>query len=143
MKTQYIEINPFGTFYWRDKAMTKLHREDGPAKQLTDGTTMWYFNNKLHRTNGPAVEYPNEYPDYYPHGFRAWYIHGVRCRVDGPAIENADGVLWWYINGNRVTEQEHRDFYNPPKPKTININGKEFTVEELKSLIKTAEENKV
>ena len=129
MKPQYIEINPFGTFYWRDKAMTKSHREDGPAKQLTDGTTMWYFNNKLHRTNGPAVEYPNEYPDYYPHGFRAWYIHGVRCRVDGPAIENADGELWWYVNGNRVTEQEHRDFYNPPKPKTI--------------IIKTAEGNKV
>lgn len=67
----------------------------------------------------------------------------MRCRADGPAIEHADGELWWFINGKRVTEQEHRDFYNPPKPKTININGKVFTVEQLNNLIKTAEGNKV
>ena len=137
MKTQYIEINPFGTYYWRDKAMTKLHREDGPAKQLTDGTTFWYFNNKLHRTNGPAVEYPNEYPDYYPHGYRAWYLNGKCHREDGPAMICNNGKCYWYINGTEVTEQEHRDFYTPPTPKTININGKEFTLEELNSLIKT------
>lgn len=34
--------------------MTELHREDGPAVENTDGTTYWYFNNKYHRTNGPA-----------------------------------------------------------------------------------------
>jgi hypothetical protein len=35
----------------------KLHREDGPAVEYTDGSTGWYLNDKLHREDGPAVEW--------------------------------------------------------------------------------------
>jgi hypothetical protein len=35
----------------------KLHREDGPAVEYTDGTKVWRQRGKLHRIGGPAIEY--------------------------------------------------------------------------------------
>ena len=35
----------------------KLHREDGPALEYDDGTKIWFLNGKYHRENGPAIEY--------------------------------------------------------------------------------------
>jgi hypothetical protein len=42
-----------------------------------------YVNRKLHRVDGPAVEYVNV--------FKIWYVDGKRHRIDGPAVEWADG----------------------------------------------------
>lgn len=131
MKAQYIVINSLGTYYYSDKAMTELHRKNGPAVENANGTKFWFLNGKKHRTNGPAIEYSN--------GTNIWLLNGIRHRENGPAIEYSNGYKVWYINGKRVSEQEHRDYFNPPKPKTININGKVFTVEQLNDLIKTAE----
>ena len=33
----------------------KLHRIDGPALEYSNGTKMWYYEGKQHRINGPAV----------------------------------------------------------------------------------------
>ena len=57
-------------------------------------------------------------------------------REDGPAVEFADGYTSWYINGKEVTEAEHKRLTT--KEPTILIEGKAFTVEELKALIKQA-----
>jgi hypothetical protein len=46
----------------------KLHREDGPAVEYKDGTKYWLINGKFHRLDGPAVEYPNS--------DREWWING-------------------------------------------------------------------
>jgi len=35
-------------------------------------------------------------------------INDVRHREDGPAIENFNGVKWWYLNGKEYTEQEYK-----------------------------------
>lgn len=45
------------TTYWRN-LMGELHRTDGPAVECYGGskTQIWYFNNKIHRWRGPAVE---------------------------------------------------------------------------------------
>ena len=48
----------------------KLHREDGPAVEYTNGDNYWYLNGKLHREDGPAVEYIN--------GYKEWYLNGVK-----------------------------------------------------------------
>jgi hypothetical protein len=61
------------------------------------GTKVWYFNGKLHREDGPAVEYPN--------GTKVWYFNGVLHREDGPAIEFPDGNKYWYINGEKFIEK--------------------------------------
>jgi hypothetical protein len=70
MTPQYIKISEFGSkFYYKDKKMTILHREDGPAYEGYNGTKEWWLNGKLHREDGPAVEWSN--------GSKYWYLNGV------------------------------------------------------------------
>ncbi|MDP2696416.1 MAG: hypothetical protein Q8O87_04200 [bacterium] len=76
----------------------KLHREDGPAIEWPDGTKQWYINDKLHREDGPAIEYIN--------GTKSWYINGKRHREDGPAIEYSNGNNEWYLSGKSFTEED-------------------------------------
>jgi hypothetical protein len=44
-----------GKRVWRNPA-GQLHREDGPARELPNGTNIWYLNGERHRSNGPAIE---------------------------------------------------------------------------------------
>ena len=68
MTPQYIEIDELGNkLYRKDKAMTMLHREDGPAVEGYDGYKAWYINGKRHREDGPAVE--------YAWSGRSWYLN--------------------------------------------------------------------
>jgi len=46
----------------------KLHREDDPAVEHTNGDKHWYKNGKLHRVDGPAIEHVS--------GYKKWYING-------------------------------------------------------------------
>jgi hypothetical protein len=75
----------------------KLHRHDGPAVEYANGNKAWFLNSKLHRTDGPAVEYNN--------GDKSWYLDGKYHRTDGPAIEYSNGDKSWFLNGEKVTEQ--------------------------------------
>jgi len=38
------------------------------------------------------------------HGDKYWYLNGKQHRVDGPAVEWADGSIFWYLNGLRHRE---------------------------------------
>ncbi len=67
----------------------KLHRIDGPAIE--------YGNGKLHRMNGPAVEY----------GDRVWYFNGKLHRINGPAIEYSNGDKEWFYEGTFMEEKEY------------------------------------
>jgi hypothetical protein len=78
-----------GTRIWYQD--DKRHRVDGPAIECANGTRIWYRDNKLHRVDGPAVEWVN--------GIREWYQEGKRHREDGPAIEWSDGSREWYQEG--------------------------------------------
>jgi hypothetical protein len=62
------------------------------------GNKLCYLNGKLHRTDGPAVEWSD--------GTKYWYINGKRHRTDGPAMENANGNKYWYINGIEYSEED-------------------------------------
>lgn len=48
-----------------------------------DGIELWYFNNELHREDGPACIEPD--------GTQSWYLHGKLHRVDGPAVMWGEG----------------------------------------------------
>ena len=50
-----MKVHVDGSFRWYDQSGA-LHREDGPAIELKDGTRMWWRNGQLHREDGPAVE---------------------------------------------------------------------------------------
>lgn len=96
MKTYIVEVEENGNKFWYLNG--KLHREDGPAIEYTDGNKFWYLNGKLHREDGPAIEYLT--------GTLAWYLNGNLHREDGPAIEYSYGDREWYLNGKKFTEQE-------------------------------------
>ncbi len=69
----------------------KLHRLDGPAVEWNNGSKFWYKNGLRHRENGPAVE--------CSYGSKEWYINGKRHREDGPAVECSYGSKTWCLNG--------------------------------------------
>ena len=39
------------------------------VEELSNGTKFWWFNNHLHRINGPAVEHFN--------GYKHWFLNGI------------------------------------------------------------------
>jgi hypothetical protein len=90
-----VRVEKTGTEWFHNG---KLHREDGPALEYDNGDKFWYINGKLHRQDGPACEYAD--------GGKCWYLNGQLHRQDGPAIEHADGGKCWYLNGKKVTEDE-------------------------------------
>jgi len=51
----------------------KLHRDDGPAVEYADGRKEYCRAGLLHRDKGPAVEHANGYRAYYQAGLlRGW-----------------------------------------------------------------------
>ena len=67
----------------------------------------WYLNGKLHREDGPSIQY------WYSNGqkrFEDWYLNGESHREDGPAYQS------WYPNG----QKEYEVWY---------LNGKEYSRE--------------
>ena len=63
------EVDRVGTVRYRNSD-DQLHREDGPAVELPEGTRFWYLDGKLHREDGPAVEHPNGTSEWYRNGER-------------------------------------------------------------------------
>jgi len=44
-------------------------------------------------------------PEIDADGTRRWYKNEELHRVDGPAVESADGSKEWWINGKDVTNE--------------------------------------
>ena len=89
-----MTIDEYGDKVWTLNG--KIHREDGPAIERSDGSKEWCLNGDLHCEDGPAIEYPN--------GSKFWYLNGLLHREDGPAIEWAVGTKEWWVNGKQVDE---------------------------------------
>jgi len=43
-------------------------------------------------------------------GDRYWFVDGRRHRLDGPACELADGDRYWYVDGKYLTYEEFEDY---------------------------------
>ena len=43
----------------------------------------------------------------YANGNRSWYLNGKRHRVNGPAVEYANGDKWWYLDGKEYSESAY------------------------------------
>lgn len=96
--TSRVCVDPNGAIKWYD-SRDMIHRVHGPAIIYPDGTQMWYRDGLPHRDGGPAVIM--EHAQY-------WAQMGELHRVDGPASIWSDGRVEWYLNGQRVSEDEHR-----------------------------------
>ena len=67
------------------------------------GNKYYYLNNRLHREDGPAIEYIN--------GNKFWFINGNYHRENGPAIEYADSELKsWWVNGIEIPCRTQKEF---------------------------------
>lgn len=85
-----------GIIYWFYD--NELHREDGPAVTLPNASYEWWYKGELHREGGPAeVDLTL--------GLTKYYIHGKLHRMDGAAVEYRDGSLEWWIEGIQLSEE--------------------------------------
>ena len=62
-----FRVNP-NMVIWYKKG--KLHRENGPAIEHSDGDFSWYKNGGLHRLDGPAILW---------NGQQSWFIENKEC----------------------------------------------------------------
>jgi hypothetical protein len=71
------------------KANRNIPKNFTGVAEYPNGTKHWYKEGKLHREDGPAVEWII--------GYKEWWVEGLRHRTDGPAIEYPNGEKSWYI----------------------------------------------
>jgi hypothetical protein len=90
------------------------------VKVSSNGSKYWYLNDKLHREDGPAIEYSN--------GTKSWYKNGEYHREDGPATEYYDGSKSWWLNGERYSEKDWKKKLQPDscENKIVEIEGKKY-----------------
>ena len=88
------------------------------------GSKHWYRDDKLHREDGPAIEWAD--------GSKEWYRDGKLHREDGPAIEWADGTRFWYLNDKELTEAEFMARNKTCDGKVVTIDGKQYQLVEVK-----------
>ena len=96
MKTYTVNVYDNGSKSWY--LNDKLHREDGPAVEWADGSKFWYLKGKFHREDGPAIERAD--------GSKFWYLNDKLHREDGPAVEYVCGTKEWFLNGKQLSEAE-------------------------------------
>lgn len=51
-----------------------LHKENGPAVAMADGTKEWWIDGKRHREDGPAIIFPD--------GQKKWFLEGKSIAED-------------------------------------------------------------
>jgi hypothetical protein len=95
-----MHTDQYGTRFWYN-SKGDLHRTDGPAVEWPGGDCEWWLNGQRHRVDGPACEYAD--------GDCEWWLNGQRHRVDGPAVEYANGIRAWYWRGQPLAFLEWLD----------------------------------
>jgi hypothetical protein len=91
-----------------------------------NGDKYWYFKRKLHREDGPAIEYAN--------GDKFWIINDELHREDGPAVENVDGYKAWYIDGIELTAEQFNSRTKKnltPVVKVVEIDGIKYELKKI------------
>jgi len=115
--TEYkVKVTEFATRWYNLEG--KLHRENGPAVEYINGDKRYYINDKLQREDGPAIEDLN--------GDKWYYINGKRHREDGPAIEFVNGSKCYFINDKSLTEEEFNNRSKPCIGKVVEIEGVKY-----------------
>jgi hypothetical protein len=92
------------------------------VKVQGNGDKHWYLDGKLHRSDGPAVEWAD--------GSKFWYLDGKLHRSDGPAVEYANGdARFWYLDDKQLTQAQWKRAVNP---KVASCVGKVVEVDGVK-----------
>lgn len=51
------------------------HRENSPSYIIINGTVMWCMNGKLHRLDGPAIEYSDGRNEWWVEDKKVWRLN--------------------------------------------------------------------
>jgi hypothetical protein len=94
-----VDKNELKTYYYLND---KLHRLDGPAIEYSNGGKEWFQNGLLHRLDGPAIICYN--------GDKGWYQNGKLHRINGPAIEYYNGHKYWWFEGEYTYCNSQEEF---------------------------------
>ena len=65
----------------------------------------------------------------YADGSKYWFLNDKLHRVDGPAVEWSDGSKHWYLDGNKLTQAQ---WLEAVKPKVASCVGKIVEVDGVK-----------
>ena len=68
-------------------------------------------------------------------GSKAWYINGKLHRLDGPAIESVDGTKAWWVDG-KLHRLDGPAYESADDTKAWFVKGKYMTEEEFNEYIK-------
>jgi hypothetical protein len=63
MRTYKVTVTEEATKWYNENY--RLHREDGPAIEHSNGDKSYYINGELHRENGAALEWADGDKAYY------------------------------------------------------------------------------
>jgi len=87
--------------------------------KVYNNSTKWFnLEGKLHREDGPAVEWAN--------GDKSYYLNGKLHREDGPALEDVDGYKSYSINGEYLTQEEFNNRNKSCENKIVEIEGVKY-----------------
>lgn len=114
-----VRIRDNGDRDWRLNG--KLHRADGPAVEYSNGDKEWFLNDLRHREDGPAFEGVG--------GHKGWWRNGKLHREDGPAVECSNGHKEYFLNGEQLSEEEFNcriKTNNSCDGKIVEIDGKKY-----------------
>jgi len=67
----------------------------------------------------------------WANGDKSWYKEGLRHRMDGPAREFTDGNKEWYINGVKLSEEEFNKRVNGCGGKVVEIDGVKYKLTQV------------
>ena len=57
-------------------------------------------------------------------GGKEWWVEGKLHRLDGPAIERSDGYKAWWVEGKHMTEEKFNEYMNPTcEGKVVEVDG--------------------
>jgi len=74
----------------------KLHNDNGPAVIYID-TQIYYKHGLIHREDGPAI-----ITNSNKNNFKLeWYIDGKKHRDNGPAVMEGNGNMEYWIHGTK------------------------------------------
>ena len=97
----FMKINKFGDKIWKTNDGV-LHRLDGPAVEFNNEYKEWWFEGRIHCEDGPAIVFPS--------GHKEWYQYGKLHRLDGPAVIYPEGNKEWWINNECYHTKE--EYFN-------------------------------
>lgn len=88
-----------------------------------DSRTEWFQDGKRHRIDGPAIEWAD--------GRKYWLQNGKFHRTDGPACDYGDGDISWYIDDEKLTEEQFNNRVKSCEGKIVEIDGKKYKLTEI------------